>query len=74
MHARRTQILSEEHRPLVFNTKSPQSIATFLVGGQVAGTWTEQKGKVKAKPFAPLPRARSGRSTRRRRRLEGSSA
>ena len=32
-HARRTQILPEEHRGAVFNTKNPQSVATFLVDG-----------------------------------------
>ncbi len=56
VHARRTQILPEEYRPLVFNSKTPQSVATFLVDGHVAGTWSEQKGKVKPEPFAPLPR------------------
>ncbi len=30
---------------------------TFLVDGVVAGTWREEKGKVKLAPFAPLPRA-----------------
>jgi hypothetical protein len=38
-HARRALILPEEHRPKVFHTKMPQSIGTFLVDGQVAGTW-----------------------------------
>ena len=39
VHARRAQILPEEHRPRIFNTKMPQSIGTFLVDGAVAGTW-----------------------------------
>jgi hypothetical protein len=38
-HARRALILPEAHRPRIFNTKMPQSIGTFLVDGQVAGTW-----------------------------------
>jgi hypothetical protein len=38
-HARRTLILPEEHRAKIFHTKMPQSIGTFLVDGQVAGTW-----------------------------------
>jgi len=29
---------------------------TFLVDGVVAGTWRQEKGKVKLTPFAPLPR------------------
>jgi Winged helix DNA-binding domain len=56
VHARRTQILPEEYRPLVFNVKTPHSVNTFLVDGQVAGTWRYEKGKVKVEPFAPLPR------------------
>src|SRR4051812_38267259 len=36
VHARRAQIIGDEHRPLVFNTKTPQSISTFLVDGRVA--------------------------------------
>ena len=70
VHARRTQILREEHRPLVFNSKTPQSVATFLVDGQVAGTWTEQKGKVKPEPFEPLPRAAKRAVEEEARRLE----
>jgi hypothetical protein len=56
VHARRTQILPEDYRPLVFNTKTPQSVATFLVDGQVAGTWRYEKGRVHTEPFEPLPR------------------
>jgi Winged helix DNA-binding domain len=56
VHARGTQILPEEYRPLVFNTKTPNSVNTFLVDGQVAGTWRYEAGKVKTEPFAPLPR------------------
>jgi hypothetical protein len=54
VHARRTGILSEEHRRLVFNTKTPQSISTFLVDGVVAGTWRYEEGRVKTTPFARL--------------------
>jgi hypothetical protein len=57
VHARRTQILPEEHRPKVFNTKTPQSVATFLVDGQVAGTWRFEKGRIETKPFGPLDAA-----------------
>src|SRR5205814_1037106 len=39
VHARRTGILAEEHRPKVFNSRTPQSVNTFLVDGRVAGTW-----------------------------------
>jgi Winged helix DNA-binding domain len=55
VHARRTQILPEEHRPRVFNTRTPHSVPTFLVHGAVAGTWREEKGRIKVKPFGRLP-------------------
>jgi hypothetical protein len=57
VHARRTQILPEEHRPKVFNTRTPQSISTFLVDGRVAGAWRYEKGKVKTEPFGRLDAA-----------------
>lgn len=55
VHARRTGILPEEHRAKVFNVKTPQSVATFLVDGQVAGTWRHDKGRVRWQPFGKLP-------------------
>ncbi len=54
VHARRKGIIAEEHRPLVFNTKTPHSVATFLVDGRVAGTWRYEKGRVEVEPFEPL--------------------
>ena len=56
VHARRTLIIPEDYRPLVFNTKTPHSVPTFLVDGAVAGAWRYEKGKVRVEPFAPLPR------------------
>jgi winged helix DNA-binding protein len=55
VHARRTQILPERYRPLVFNTKTPHSVPTFLVDGAVAGTWRFEHGRVETKPFESLP-------------------
>ncbi len=57
VHARRTRILPEEHRPKVFNTRTPQSVSTFLVDGRVAGAWRYEKGKVKTEPFGRLDAA-----------------
>jgi len=54
VHARRTGILPEEHRPRVFNAKTPQSVATFLVDGSVAGTWRFERGRVVTEPFGRL--------------------
>jgi hypothetical protein len=56
VHARRTQILPEEHRPKVFDVKTPHSVPTFLVDGQVAGTWKHEGGRVALSPFGSLPR------------------
>jgi hypothetical protein len=57
VHARRTGILPDEHRPKVFNTRTPQSVATFLVDGAVAGTWRYEKGRVRLEPFGRLDRS-----------------
>jgi winged helix DNA-binding protein len=56
VHARRTQILPEEYRPLVFNTKTPHSVNAFLVDGKVAGTWRFEGGKVTLDAFDGVPR------------------
>jgi hypothetical protein len=57
VHARRTGILPEEHRPRVFDVKTPHSVPTFLVDGAVAGTWRYDKGRVELEPFGRLDRA-----------------
>jgi Winged helix DNA-binding domain len=54
IHARRTQVLPEPYRPLVFHTKMPPSYPTFLVDGQVAGTWRHEDGEVRLAPFRTL--------------------
>jgi Winged helix DNA-binding domain len=63
VHARRSQILPERFRPLVFNTRTPHSVPTFLVDGAVAGTWRYEKGAVRLEPFDTL-------ASRARRQLE----
>jgi hypothetical protein len=57
IHARRTQVMPEQYRPIVFNTKTPHSTPVFLVDGVVAGTWRFEGGHVQVKPFEPLPRS-----------------
>jgi hypothetical protein len=56
VHARRTQILPERYRSVVFHTKTPHSVCTFLVDGRVAGTWRVERGRVQLEPFERLPR------------------
>ncbi len=52
--ASRAEIADWEHRPLVFNTKTPHSVCTFLVDGVVAGTWRHEDGQVSVQPFGRL--------------------
>jgi hypothetical protein len=56
VHARRSQILPEEYRARIFHTKAPHSFNTFLVDGQVAGTWREKGGEIEMDPFHPIPK------------------
>ena len=55
-HARRTQVLPEQLRPRVFDTKTPHSVPTFLVDGAVAGMWRYEKGRIRMEPFGRLSR------------------
>ncbi len=57
VHARRKGVLPERWRPRVFSTKTPQSIGTFLVDGEVAGTWRPHEDRIVVEPFEPLPPA-----------------
>jgi hypothetical protein len=57
VHARRTQILPERHRSRIFNIRTPNSVNTFLVDGQVAGTWRHENGRVRTEPFGRLPKS-----------------
>jgi len=57
VHARRSQILPEPYRPVVFATETPHSISTFLVDGAVAGSWSYEGGRVRLEPFDTLSRA-----------------
>ena len=56
IHARRTQVMPERYRPIVFNTKTPHSMPVFLVDGEVAGTWRHEGARIHLKPFEPIPR------------------
>jgi hypothetical protein len=57
VNCRRTQILPERYRPVIFNTTTPHSVGTFLVDGQVAGTWSISADTIDVEPFETLPRA-----------------
>jgi hypothetical protein len=55
VHARRTGLLPERFRPLIFHTSKPQSNPTFLVDGEVAGTWRLDDRGFSAEPFERVP-------------------
>jgi hypothetical protein len=71
VHARRSQILPEEHRAKIFNTKMPQSVGTFLVDGAVKGAWRPD-GTIE--PFELLNRAERREVEAEARRLAEFSA
>jgi hypothetical protein len=56
-HARRAEIVPEEHRAKVFNPNTPHTLTAFLVDGQAAGTWKLERGRVWLDPFRRLPAA-----------------
>jgi hypothetical protein len=56
VHARRAQILPEEHRTRVFSSRNPHSVPTFLVDGTVVGSWRYADGRIELTEFDPLPR------------------
>jgi Winged helix DNA-binding domain len=56
VHARRTGIVPEKYRPLVFHTKNPPSVPTVLVDGVVAGSWKYANGRVRWEAFERLDR------------------
>jgi len=57
VHARRTGLLPEEHRPKLFSIKTPHSFPTFLVDGAVAGKWRHERGRIQLEPFGRLDAA-----------------
>lgn len=54
VHARRTGLLPEVHRPRVFTSRNPFSVGTYLVDGHVAGAWSVRDGRVVLEPYEPL--------------------
>jgi hypothetical protein len=68
VHARRALVLPEAHREKIFHVRMPQSIGTFLVDGQVAGTW-KPDGTVT--PFGDLTRSQRSQVDKEARALAG---
>ena len=61
-----TQVLPERHAR-VFNTKMPQSVNTFLVDGQVAGSWRDDEAGSSSIRSSGSPRRIAVRPTTRQR-------
>ncbi len=56
-HARRTGVLPERYRPIVFHSQNPPSVPTFLVDGVVAGAWKYEKSRVTWQAYERVSRA-----------------
>jgi hypothetical protein len=54
VHARRTGLLPEEHRPRVFSIRNPFSVGVYLVDGVVAGAWSVRDGRIELDPYETL--------------------
>ena len=54
VHARRTGILPEEHRPRVFTTKNPFSVGTVLVDGRVVAAWWMREGRIEIETYESI--------------------
>jgi hypothetical protein len=57
VHARRTGLLPEVHRPRVFSIRNPFSVGTYLVDGVVAGAWSVKDRRVELDPYEQLSTA-----------------
>lgn len=54
VHARRTGLLAEEHRKLVFSTRNPFSVGVYLVDGRASGSWSLVDGRVVLEAWTKL--------------------
>jgi len=54
VHARRTGLVPEAHRPRIFSSKNPFSVGTVLVDGRVVAAWSSKDGRVVIEPFEPI--------------------
>ena len=70
VHARRSGLLPEAHRPRVFSTKNPFSVGVYLVDGRAVGAWSLVDGRIELDPFERLSRADARTVERERAALE----
>jgi len=70
VHARRTGLLPEEHRPRVFSTKNPFSVGVYLVDGRAVGAWSLVDSRIVLDPFEPISKTHQRAVEREREALE----
>jgi len=70
VHARRSGLLPEVHRPRVFSTKNPFSVGVYLVDGRAVGAWSLVDSRIVLDPFEPIARADQRAVEREREALE----
>jgi DNA glycosylase AlkZ-like len=56
VHARRTGLLPEAHRPCVFSNRNPFSVGTVLLDGRVVAAWSVIEGRVAVEPYEAIDR------------------
>jgi hypothetical protein len=70
VHARRTGVLPEAHRPRIFSIKNPFSVGTYLVDGRVVGGWSYKDGRIVLDPYEDLGKRDQQAVEREREALE----
>jgi hypothetical protein len=74
VHARRTGILPEAHRPRIFTSKNPFSVGTVLVDGRVVAAWSARDGRIVLDPYEEISAADRDEVEEERARLEAFQA
>jgi hypothetical protein len=54
VHARRSGIMPEEHRPILFHIRNPASMGTVVVDGRIVAGWRFRDGAVALEPFEEI--------------------
>lgn len=54
VHARRTGVLPEAYRKLVFSIRNPFSVGVYLVDGRAAGSWSVVNGRIELDAWQKL--------------------
>jgi hypothetical protein len=70
VHARRTGLLPEAHRPRVFSIRNPFSVGTCLVDGRVVAGWSLVDGHIKLDPYETVTASTAKAVEREREALE----